>query len=88
MVVKLFGLMDFLASIAFILISFGWFKGFAIFMGIYLLLKGIIFFTDIISWVDLICGVYLLLIVWGVGAGLSIVCIVWLLQKAVISFLS
>ena len=88
MIVILFGVMDFLASIAFLLISFGWFKGFAVFMAIYLIIKGIIFFTDIVSWVDLACGIYLLLIVLGVSASLSILCIIWLLQKAIISFFS
>lgn len=88
MVVKVFGIMDLLASISFILISFGWFKGFAVFMAVYLVLKGIIFFSDIASWLDMASGVYLFLIFLGVSPALSIVCILWLLQKAIISILS
>ena len=88
MIVNLFGIMDFFASIAFIMASFGWFKGFAIFMALYLIIKGIIFFTDIVSWVDLACGVYLFLIIAGVSPILSVLCIIWLLQKAIISFFS
>ena len=88
MIVNIFGIMDFLASIAFVMISFGWFKGFAIFMAVYLIIKGIIFFSDIISWIDFACGAYLLLIVIGVSPLLSVLCIIWLLQKAIISFFS
>jgi len=86
--IKFLGFLDLLSVFAFVLGAFGVFKVFVVVMAIYLLFKGIVFFSDISSWIDSICGLYLVSILFGFSAQLSILCIVWLLQKSIISFFS
>ena len=85
MLIKVFGLMDLLAAIVFA--SAQW--GFGLYLGkiiaIYLIVKSLLFITDFASWVDLLAGAYLLLVVFGVHSIFSVIFILWLLQKAIFS---
>jgi hypothetical protein len=82
MIVKLFGIMDLIAAVLFILLNWG--IGFQIGtgIGIYLIVKSLIFIKDITSWIDLVAGLYLLLVVFNIHSSLSVIFVLWLGQKA------
>ena len=85
MIVKLFGILDLLVALSFMLIQWDIGKGFAMFLAIYLIIKATIFITDFTSWIDLLAGVYLLLVIYNIHSIFSVVFILWLGQKAFFS---
>tara|TARA_Y100000034_G_C6759867_1_gene338355 strand:+ start:378 stop:644 length:267 start_codon:yes stop_codon:yes gene_type:complete len=85
MVVKLFGVLDFIAVVMFILAQWSIWDKFAIVVAIYLIVKALIFITTFASWIDLIAGIYLLLVVFDVHSFFSVIFILWLGQKAFFS---
>lgn len=85
MLLKFFGLMDFIAAASFILAQWGIGSNFVLIIGIYVILKSLIFLPNFTSAIDLIGGIYLLLIIYGVHDVLSVIFILWFLQKSFFS---
>ncbi|MAG52744.1 MAG: hypothetical protein CMH62_02160 [Nanoarchaeota archaeon] len=85
MVVKLFGAMDLIAAVFFVLAQWSIRLNVAIIIAAYLIIKSVIFLGDLASFIDLIAGVYLLLVVFDVHSMLSLVFAIWLFQKAFFS---
>ena len=85
MVVKLFGLLDLVAAIVFILVQWDIGISLAYVIAGYLILKALMFIGDFSSWIDLIAGVYLLFVVFDVHSFFSVIFVLWLGQKAVFS---
>ena len=85
MIIKLFGLMDLVAAVLFLLLQWGIGGKVAIFFAIYLVVKSLIFIGDFTSWIDLIAGVYLFLVIFDVHSFFSFLFILWLGQKAFFS---
>lgn len=85
--VKILGLFDVLAGISLILVKFG-FNGLAILFSVYLILKGLVYIKDLISVADIICGVAVILAIYGYFNIFSWLVALWLLQKGIISLLS
>ena len=85
MIVKLFGLIDLLGAVIFILLQWGIGVKIGIFIAAYLIIKSLIFMRDPASWIDLIAGVYLLLVLFNIHSAFSVIFIIWLGQKAFFS---
>ena len=86
MIVYLLGLLDLLAGASFLLLKFD-INFFPIFFASLLVIKGIAFIKNIVSVVDLICG---LLFFYALYSGSFLIfmylAVVWLIQKGVFSF--
>lgn len=85
MLLKFFGVMDFIVAASFILAQWGIGSNFVLIIGIYVILKSLIFLPNFTSAIDLIGGIYLLLIIYGVHDVLSVIFILWFLQKSFFS---
>ena len=85
MIVKFLGVMDIIAGITFILAqwNFGYYVG--LILAIYIVIKSLIFITDFASIIDLIGGVYLLLIIFGIHEIFAVVFLLWFVQKGFFS---
>jgi len=86
MVVKLLGVADLLSAIVVILLHYdilGWRVG-IIFVA-YLVLKGWLFRADINSIMDILCGVYMFVMLFGFTTIVTWVVAIYLFQKAVFS---
>jgi hypothetical protein len=86
MVVKLLGVMDLLSAVAVILLHYdllGWRIGF-LFVA-YLIIKGWLFREDINSIMDILCGIYIFVMLFGLTTFISWVVAIYLFQKAVFS---
>jgi hypothetical protein len=86
MVVKLLGVADLLSALVVILLHYeivGWRIG-LIFVA-YLLIKGWLFREDLNSILDILCGVYMFVMLFGFTTIISWVIAVYLFQKAVFS---
>jgi len=88
MIVKLFGLMDLFAALIFILAQWNIGIKWGVILAIYLIVKSIIFIADIASIIDLITGIYLVLVILNIHSAFSAIFIIWLLQKGFFSLLS
>ncbi|MFC1723882.1 hypothetical protein ACFL0V_07110 [Nanoarchaeota archaeon] len=84
---KILGILDMLTMIVVILMHYdifiGWRIGF-LFAG-YLILKGILFRGDFASIVDIVCGAWMIVMIFGVSIFVTWIVVVWLFQKAVFS---
>ncbi|MFC1741865.1 hypothetical protein ACFL3V_04990 [Nanoarchaeota archaeon] len=86
MVVKLMGLMDLLCAVCAVLLHYdilGWRIG-LIFVA-YLVIKGWLFREDIASLVDILCGLYMFVMLFGFTTFVTWVVVIYLFQKAVFS---
>jgi hypothetical protein len=86
MVVKLLGIADLLAAVVVILLHYdilGWRIGF-IFVA-YLIIKGWLFRTDINSIMDILCGLYMFVMLFGFTTIITWVVAIYLFQKAIFS---
>ncbi|NQU78174.1 hypothetical protein HQ545_00225 [Candidatus Woesearchaeota archaeon] len=87
MVIKLLGAADLLAAIVVILLHYdfliGWRIG--IFFASYLILKGWLLREDINSVMDILCGIYIVILVFGFSTFVSWIIAAYLFQKAVFS---
>ncbi|MFH0752818.1 MAG: hypothetical protein V1914_04465 [archaeon] len=90
MIVKLFGLGDLVAAVSLVLLNLD-VGGFAVYLAIasavYLILKGLIFFFDLASFLDILSAVMIVLALFGFRSMWLYVFAAWLLQKAVRSYL-
>jgi len=85
MVVFILGLLDILAACSFLFLKFGFMESFAVFFMFFLIIKGVLFIKNIVSILDIVCGVFLILAYFDVFNIVSWICFVWLLQKGVFS---
>jgi len=89
MILKFLGALDLFAIIT-IIFSFMLPKSVILYGAGWLILKGVLFgFTgEITSWIDAVCGIYTLFLAYGIGNNIvTVVVVIYLLQKAVVSFL-
>lgn len=90
MLIKLFGLADVASAISLVLLSWGfrgWVVSFAIVSAIYLSVKGVVFFFDFASLLDLFSAVMIVLVIAGFESVIVYIFVLWLLQKGVRSLL-
>lgn len=85
-IVQFLGFMDFLAAVSLILLRFNIGEGLAYFFGIWLLIKGVIFIKSFAGIIDLICAIIIFFALYGYINILTILVILWLLQKSIFSF--
>ena len=88
MFIKVLGFFDLLAAGVLFLLHLdfiGW--KIALVAIIYLLLKAALFFGDIMSILDAVTGVYIILLLLGFHSPLTFIFIIYLVLKAVFSFL-
>jgi hypothetical protein len=86
MVVKLLGIGDLLCAIVVVLLHYdliGWRIGF-LFVA-YLLIKGWLFREDLNSILDILCGIYMFVMLFGLTTIVTWVVAIYLFQKAVFS---
>lgn len=86
MVVKLFGLLDIIAGIILVYLSFNN-SSLASFFVIYLLLKGLLFYGGFASIMDILAGIFIGLAAMGNFYSLSWLFVIWLIQKGILSLL-
>ena len=84
---KLFGGLDLLAAVFLVLAQWDFGLSIATFLAGYLILKALIFITNWSSWIDLLAGVYLILVVQDVHSAFSLIFTIWLLQKGFFSLI-
>lgn len=87
MLVKLFGLLDVIAGITLIYLSYASHTNLATFFIVYLILKGLLFFGGLVSLIDIAAGVFIGLASIGNFYLLSWFFVIWLIQKGLISLL-
>ena len=73
MIVKLFGLIDLFAALIFILVQWDIGIRWGVIMAIFLIVKSIIFIADIASIIDLIAGIYLVIVLLGWHSAFSVI---------------
>ncbi|HII29956.1 hypothetical protein COT48_02570 [Candidatus Woesearchaeota archaeon CG08_land_8_20_14_0_20_47_9] len=85
-ILKLMGLMDLFATIVMLLIHYnvlGW--RLPLSLGMYLIFKGIGFWGDFASMVDLAAGIYMIAMIFGLRTFLVFVFVGFLFQKTLFS---
>ena len=86
---KMLGIADLLTVLVIILMHFdiltGWRIGFV--FSAYLIIKGALFIIDINSVLDICCGIYLFIMLFGFTTILTWVVVVYLAQKGIWSLL-
>jgi len=90
MIIWLFGLLDILASFNLLALSFGFhFETFLMIISAYLIIKGLLFFKDFASIIDLIAGSMILLGIFTIAIPKTplIILSILLFQKGATSFL-
>ena len=85
--IRMFGILDFLAGIVLFLLKFHVGLTLGTVLGIYLILKGVIFFSKI-GMLDVVIGVLMLFAVGGRYMPFNWLLSLWLFQKAFFSFFS
>ena len=86
---KLMGLMDILSIAILLLFKYGLIsQKFLIVAIIYLMIKGIMFFKNIVSLADFGVAIIFILALFGIYNVLTWIAILWILQKAVFSLFS
>ncbi|MFH1063487.1 MAG: hypothetical protein V1729_00235 [Candidatus Woesearchaeota archaeon] len=86
MIIRLLGVADLLTAAAVLLLHYdllGWRIGF-LFVA-YLIIKGWLFRSDINSVVDILCGVYMFIMLFGLTTIATWFIVIYLFQKAVFS---
>lgn len=86
---KLMGLMDLLSIAVLLLFRYGVVsQKVLIIAAIYLMIKGILFFKNIVSLIDFGVAIIFALALFGVYNVLTWIAIIWILQKAALSLFS
>jgi hypothetical protein len=86
MLIKILGVADLLSAVAVILLHYhiiGWRLGF-LFVA-YLIIKGWLFRENIASIMDILCGIYMFVMLFGFTTIISWVVAIYLFQKSVFS---
>jgi len=85
--IKVFGLLDLLTGMTLIFMYFNLLKVVGAILAIYLIIKGLLFIKNVVSIVDIICGILILFASLGYFYYLHWVVVVWMIQKGIFSFL-
>jgi hypothetical protein len=89
MIIAVLSILDFFVAV-FLLVEF-FFSYSSVFIVVYaagyLIVKGLIFPSSIVSWIDIGIGVLVLLTLIGVSSVLSVAAAFWLVSKSVSGFL-
>lgn len=87
MIIKLMGIADLVAATIIILLhySLGLSWKLPLIFAAYLVLKGVMFWGNISSFLDMLCGAYILAMVFGFSSFMSFLVAIYLFQKAVFS---
>jgi hypothetical protein len=88
MFIRLLGFFDLLAGLLLILLRYHIGEGVALFFGIYLIVKGIIFIHNIVSFMDILAGIMMLLAAHDFYFSFTWIFVLWLVQKGFFSFFS
>jgi hypothetical protein len=84
MIGKIMGFIDIFAGIIMLLAQFGIVKGYILFsLGLYLIIKFIMFFGDFMSVIDGIVGIYLILMLLVTFSAISILFAAYLIIKGI-----
>ncbi|MBR9675920.1 hypothetical protein GOV05_02835 [Candidatus Woesearchaeota archaeon] len=86
MLIKIFGLLDLLAATSMLLIHFNvisWHLGFG--LATYLIIKSLVFRGDFASLLDLLSGVYFIMVLFGIKTLMVYVVLIYLVQKSFLS---
>lgn len=85
MILRLLSLLDFLAAVI-VVVAHLWGLPWLVlvYTASYLLVKAAIFYSTWVSWVDAVCGVWIILLGFGLSTSLSWVVVAWLCYKAFI----
>ncbi len=84
---RIFGVLDIIAAISLVFVSWGFGNNVALIFAVYLIIKGLLFLTSFISWLDLMMGVVIILAVFGYVGIISWISFVLLIQKGFFSLL-
>ena len=86
-VVKFFGALDLLAVLVLGLLHYSWLSSWnlILFVSAYLLIKGVLFRGSIHSWLDIICGVWVIIVALGAHTLITFIFGGYLLQKSLSS---
>ena len=84
---KLLGLLDLCTAFFFMLAQWDVTLGLASFFGILFILKSLIFIRDWASIIDLISGTYLFFVIYDIHTSLSLIFILWMIQKGIFSLI-
>ena len=85
MIVKFLGVMDLVIAFMFIIAQWGFGYHVGLVLAIYVILKSLLFMPNIASVIDLIGGIYLLLILFGIHHVFAVLFLIWFLQKGFFS---
>jgi hypothetical protein len=86
MILRLLGFMDFIAGVVMVLLNFhlvSWSVAFG--FALYLIFKGIMFKSDFMSMFDLLMGVYMILMLFGIRTFITYLFVAYSVYKVVIS---
>ena len=84
---KLLGALDFCAALFLILAQWDIGLGIASALAMYVVVKSLLFFGDWASFVDLLSGVYMFLVIYDIHSAFALIFVFWLLQKGFFSLL-
>lgn len=89
MIIKILGLMDLMLVLSLIIFKYGFIgQTIPLIFIVYLIIKGIIFFRDFTSIIDLVSTVIFVLALFGIFNVITWIALAWILQKAVFSLVS
>ena len=88
MILFVMGILDLIAGISVFLVKFGLFTSLGFVLGIYLILKGVLFIKDVSSILDIISGIVIILLFYGCGVPFYWLFSLWLIQKGLFSLMS
>ena len=88
MLVKLLGIVDLFAGVVLLLLRFGFGTDVALWLGIYLMVKGVVFIANVVSMMDILAGIMMVLAAFDFYFSFTWVFVLWLLQKGFFSFFS
>ncbi len=88
MVVKILGLADLAAALSILLLRFEAVPQLALILGVYEIIKGLVFIKSVTSIVDIAAGLAMLLAFYTHVGILTWIAAIWLTQKGVISVFS
>lgn len=86
MIMKLFGLLDIMAGLSLIYLSWGH-EFLVSFFVVYLILKGLFLFGGFVSIIDIIAGIFIAVASAGNFSFIGWFFVVWLIQKGLISLI-
>ena len=88
MIVRFLGIMDLFAGVMLFLLRFSFGEGVGGWLGIYLIVKGIVFISNFVSVMDILAGIMMVLAANDLYFSFTWIFVLWLLQKGFFSFFS